>query len=295
MLVTDMERYAVYRVDGGTRAVTLFGDDRVLDHLEHLRLQRKRLERLSGWSLAAVIVCGVLMLGAAVFATPRDKRWTRVPPPFDLDKAPDEVPRVSGIHWLQINPAFERSLWWAERLGYLLFTLPALSVLVLYVVMRAQAGAGVDAAVQAKLDEALLALVACAVLAILLIPLIRKSMGALRIRLGTDGRRLYIRRPDGRQFAAEPSQLAYTDRLILYREYSLPLAGGKQKPIYAAGEIETWLGPLLRQARRLSVGEVLKHQWRNQRSSAAGWAVGAAVLVAALLAVALVVSGKMTG
>jgi sugar lactone lactonase YvrE len=292
VFVTDMERYAVYRVAGDTHSVALFGDARLQAQLAQLRLQRERLERLSRWSLAAVIACGALMLGAAVLATPREKRWTRVPPPFDLDKAPAAVPRTAGIHWLKPDPAFERSVWWAERLGYVLFLLPVLGVPGLYLVMRAQAGEGVDARLQAELDEALLALLACSVLAVLLIPVICRSIRVLRIRLGTDGRRLYVRRPDGHQFAVEPSQLGYSDRMIVYHEYSLPLVGGRQKPIYAKGEIETWLGPLLRQARKLTVGQLLKHLWQHRLGKPLWWAAGAALLAAALVAVALLASGN---
>jgi hypothetical protein len=41
---------------------------------------------------------------------------------------------------------------------------------------------------------------------------------AMKRKLGTDGKRLYIRLADGRELSVDPSQLAYTNRLILYRQ-----------------------------------------------------------------------------
>jgi hypothetical protein len=197
---------------------------------------------------------------------------------------------VAGVHWLKRDPAVERSLKWAERLGYLLFLLPALGALLLFLWIRAQAGApgGAEAgsAMEAELREAGLTLLTCTALLGLLLPLIRKSMRALWTRLGTDGRRLYVRRYDGREIAVDPAQLGYTDRMILYREHTWPLTGGKRKSVYERGEVETWLGPLLRQARRLSVGEALKHQWEHRDRRMLWWLAGG-LLVAALSIVAL--------
>ena len=124
------------------------------------------------------------------------------------------------------------------------------------------------------------------VLVALLIPIIRMSLRAMKTRLGTDGRRLFIRRHDGRELAVDPPQLAYTDRMILYREFSLPLVGGKQQPIYEPGEVETWLGPLLRDAEQISPVEALKHQWKHSGSRQMWWLIAALVLGTALLVLA---------
>ena len=89
------------------------------------------------------------------------------------------------------------------------------------------------------------------------------SLRAMKRKLGTDGRRLYIRLTDGRELSVDPAQLAYTNRLILYRKYTLPLQGGKQQRLYAPGEVETWIAPLLRQSRKLTEMQALKHQLKN--------------------------------
>jgi hypothetical protein len=72
--------------------------------------------------------------------------------------------------------------------------------------------------------------------------------------------------------------------MILYREFILPLVGGKQQSIYEPGEVETWLGPLLREAKRLGAVEALKHQWRYNGNRQLGWLIAALVLAGAVIA-----------
>jgi hypothetical protein len=292
MLVTDMDRFEVYRVAADSLNAARFGDDRFRTRMADLRAERGRLDALSRWALAGVIAGAVLMIGAAAFATPREKRWTPVPPVFDWDAAPDRAPRTSGIHWLKRKPAIDRSLQWAEWLAYAAVLLPAFVLLGLWLWIREQAGPDAGADIETRLGELGLAMLLLGVLLALLTPIIRMSLRAMKTRLGTDGRRLYIRRHDGREIAVDPSQLSYTDRMILYREYSLPLAGGKQQSIYEPGEVETWLGPLLREAQRLGPVEALKHQWRHSGSRQLWWFIAALVLAGAVIA--LVAAGILS-
>jgi len=57
--------------------------------------------------------------------------------------------------------------------------------------------------------------------------------------------------------------------MILCHGYTLPLTSGKHGSMYKPREVETRLGPLLRQARRLNAVEGLKRHWkyrnRNQQ------------------------------
>jgi hypothetical protein len=133
---------------------------------------------------------------------------------FDLLNAPEQVPPIKGIHWLERDPKTERSLRWLEHLGFIL-------------------------------------------------PVIHFSTRAMKRKLGTDGKRLYIRLTDGRELSADPSQLAYTNRLILYCQYTLPLQGGKQQALYAPGEVDAWIAPLLRQSRKLTEMQALKQQLKS--------------------------------
>jgi hypothetical protein len=61
----------------------------------------------------------------------------------------------------------------------------------------------------------------------------------------------------------EPSRLCYTNQAILYRRHTFPLQGARRKSVYVPGEAETWLAPLLRQARKLSATQALKYRWNH--------------------------------
>lgn len=285
MLVTDMDRFAVYRVTVDSRTVEPFGDDSFRARLAEIRQQRAGFESVSRWALIAVVACGVLMVLAAVLASPADRRWSNTPALFDWESAPREVPRTSGIHWLERDPATERSLKWAERLVYVLLPLPVVGAIAVYLAIYAQTGPEAGAEIEARLNEIGVALLLASLTLALMVPVVRSSMQTMRTRLGTDGRRLYLRGHDGREIAVDPPRLAWTDRMILYREYTLPLTGGPRRPLYRPGEVETWLGPLLRQARRVSAVEALKHQWRHATRARLWWLAAAAGLGAALVGV----------
>ncbi len=282
VLVTDVERFTVYRVEIGTLAVGEFGDVTFRRHLAEIRKQRNFYDRLGTLFLAALILFGALMILTAVWATLKDKRWTKPPAPFDLASAPGQVPRTSGIHWLERDPKFDRSLKRAEQLGSVLFVAVITGALVLYLWIRAQAGPDPGEEVETKLNELGGILLLAGLVLVLIMPVIRFSTRAMKQRLGTGGKHLYIRLPNGRELAVDPSQLAYTGRVILYRQYTLPLQGGKQQSIYAPGEVQTWLAPLLRQARELTELQAMKHQWKESRGRRQIWWL-AAGLVAVLV------------
>ena len=162
---------------------------------------------------------------------------------------------------------------------FIAFTVGAL---VLFLLVRIQAGPDTGWHLDSKFWELGIILLAGGVLLALMITLVRLSTRAMKRKVGTDGKRLYIRLEDGRELGVEPSLLAYTKRLILYRQYTLPLQAGKQKPLYTPGEIQTWIAPLLLQARELSPTEAMKHQWKN-RDSLSGWLLIVAVLIGLIM------------
>lgn len=284
VLVTDLEQYTVYRVDSKTLAVGEFGDTQFRQRMEQVRQQRGNYDRLGYVALAAVILFAILMILAAVMATPKEKRWTRPPEMVDLSAAASEVPRISGIHWLERDPKVDRSLKWLGVLGYLLPIALVSGSLVLYAWVRVQAGEMPAEAVESKLDELLMILLLSGVLLALVVPLIRFSTQAMKHRLGTDGKRLYIRLAEGRELTVEPSQLAFTGKMILYKKYTFPLQGGKQQAIYLPGEVQTWLAPLLLKARKLTEKQAMRHMLKNQGGNLFWW-LAASLL--ALLALAL--------
>ena len=220
-------------------------------------------DRLGNWFLAAMILFAVLMIPAAIRATPKERRWTPAPTAFDFSNVPEQVPPIKGIHWLERDPKTERSLKWLEHLGFILFILMIAGAFALYAWVRIQAGPDPGEEQLAKLNELGITLLLSGLLGALVLPAIHFSARVLKRKLGTDGRRLYIRLTDGRELSVDPSQLAYTNRLIFYRKYTLPLQGGKQQRLYAPGEVETWIAPLLRQSRKLTELQALKHQLNN--------------------------------
>jgi sugar lactone lactonase YvrE len=263
VLVTDLERFTVYRVQAKTLEVGEFGDEPFRRALGEIQKRRVYYDRLGDWSLAALVLFAALMILAAIRATPKERRWTPAPALFDISNAPEQVPRTRGIHWLERNPKTERSLKWLEHLGFILFILMIVGAITLYTWVRMQAGPDPGEEQALKLKELGITLLLSALLGILILPIIHFSTRAMKRKLGTDGKRLYIRLADGRELSVDPSQLAYTNRLILYRQYTLPLLGGKQQPLYAPGEVEKWIAPLLRQSRKLTEIQALKRQLKN--------------------------------
>ena len=263
VLVTDLEQFTVYRIQADTLEVGEFGDEAFRRALGQIQERRAYYDRLGNWSLAAMILFAALMIPAAIRATPKERRWTPAPAAFDFSNVPEQVPPIKGIHWLERDPKIERSLKWLEHLGFIGFILMIAGAFALYAWVRTQAGPDPGEEQLAKLNELGITLLLSGLLGALILPAIHFSTRVLKRKLGTDGRRLYIRLTDGRELSVDPSQLAYTNRIILYRQYTLPLQGGKQQPLYAPGEVETWLAPLLRQSRKLTEMQALKHQIKN--------------------------------
>ena len=263
VLVTDLEQFTVYHVQADTLEVGEFGDEAFRRALGQIQERRAYYDRLGNWSLAAMILFAVLMIPAAIRATPKERRWTPAPAAFDFSNVPEQVPPIKGIHWLERDPKIDRSLKWLEHLGFIGFVLMIAGAFALYAWVRTQAGPDPGEEQLAKLNQLGITLLLSGLLGALILPAIHFSTRVLKRKLGTDGRRLYIRLTDGRELSVDPSQLAYTNRLILYRKYTLPLQGGKQQPLYAPGEVETWLAPLLRQSRKLTEIQALKHQIKN--------------------------------
>jgi hypothetical protein len=282
VLVTDLERITVYQVQAATLESGEFGDEQFRRRLEQIRERRATYDRLGNGSLAAVILFAALMILAAIRSTPTKRRWTQAPVLFDLSNASSHVPLSNGIHWLERDPKIDRSLKWLEHLGFIMFIAFTAGALVLFLLVRMQAGPDTGWDLDSKLWELGIMLLSCGVLLALMIPLVRITTRALKRKVGTDGKRLYIRLEDGRELGVEPSLLAYTKRLILYRQYTLPLQGGKQQPLYMPGEVQTWIAPLLLQARELSPTEAMKHQWKN-RDSLTGWLLIIAVLIGLIM------------
>lgn len=262
-LVTDLEQFRVYRVDSDTLVVNEFGDETFRGHLARIQDRQNYYGLLGGISLFGLILSAGLMVAAALKATPKHKRWTKLPLVLDPDNAADQVPATKGIYWLKRDPKMERSLKWLEHLGWILFIILVVGALALYLWIRNFAGPDPGPDISNKTNDLGMVVLLSGVMLAFLIPVLRLATRNLKRRLGTDGKRLYIRLAEGRELSVEPASLFYTSQAVLYRQYTLPLFGGKQNAIYAKGEVETWLAPLLRQSTRLTAIEGIKYQWKN--------------------------------
>ena len=282
ILVTDLEQFTVYRVDTGSHEVSIFGDNRFKDAMSQLQQAHERYGRISQLAMVAVIIFGVLMVLAAIIATPKNKCWTPVPGVIDMDAALQSVPGVKGIYWLKRNPKIDRSLKWLEILGFAFIIATLAGGFALYGWARIQAGENPGDELQEKLNVLGYVFLLSGLLMAALIPLLWQSMKAMKHRLGTDGKQLYIRLNDGREITIPATELAFTRRAIFYQKYTLPLQTGKRQNLYKDGEVETWIVPLLRQAEKLSEFEGLKHQWRY-RDALLSWSLVSAVALGLLL------------
>jgi len=282
VLVSDLEQFTVYRVDTGSHEVSIFGDDQFRGAMSRLKQERERHGRISQLAMVFVFVFGVLMVLAAIMATPGNRRWTPVPGAIDMEAAPQAVPDVRGIYWLNPNPKIGRSLKLLEILGSAVIIVMLAGGLVLYGWVRVQAGVNPGEELQEKLNVLGYVLLLSGLLMAALVPLVWQSVKVMKHRLGTDGKQLYIRLNDGREIMAPPAELAFTTQVIFYQKYSIPLQTGKRQNLYEDGEVETWIVPLLRQAEKLSQFEGLKRQWRH-RSALLSWSLVSVVALGLFL------------
>lgn len=65
----------------------------------------------------------------------------------------------------------------------------------------------------------------------------RFTLRRFQRRIGTDGRRLFVRHPDGGQVSFAPKQVVYSDRQIAYRDQVVAVQTGNRQPLYADGPI----------------------------------------------------------
>ncbi len=285
ILVTDFEQFTVYRVNSGSHEISIFGDEQFKHEMSRLKLEQDRYSLISQAAMAALIAFAVLMVLTTIITTPKNKRWTPVPGVIDLEVAPQAIPGVRGIYWLKRNPRVDRSLKWLEITGSVFFMVILAGGLALYFWVRTQAGDEPGKEIQKELNTLGYIFLLFGLLSAALVPLLRQSIKAMKYKLGTDGKQLYIRLEEGREIVISPVELAFTNQAIFYETYFIPLQTGKRQSLYKAGEIETWIVPLLRQAEKYSPFEALKHQWKHQ-GALKSWALFSVAVIGLLLILA---------
>lgn len=279
VLVTDLERFTVYEVDGRTREVSEFGDDAFRGHLAGLQSQRAKFSRLNVLALIVIVVSAAGMIFAVVRVTPKDRRWSKREIMPDLENAPLETPEVKGIHWLERNPKLGWMLNWYDRVFYLAFLALVACCLLMY--FWAIPVSGLEPSAEFGLGLFLMCLVLAS-----FAPLVHLSKKVMNRGLGSDGKQVHLRLENGRELAVDPEQLVFSPRIVLYRNLSFPIrAGNWRKTLYQKGEIEQWLAPLLRRSKKVNEWQVIRHQWRYKDPLLLS--VGAALVVLTIVAILL--------
>lgn len=249
MLVTDMDRFTVYRVDMRTRQVGEFGDAAFRDDLRRAASRKAEYRAWSNFALYGMFGLGAAMVLAAIVATPKGKRFTAPAVAKPLAASTAAPPTPGTLRWLARDARAERMLRWAQP------------VTVLHVLLVLGALVWVAYGFGAKLDtpekrEALNEFYTLTyVLMVFLggMPVISHyAVRTLRAQLGSDGHRLFVRTMDGRTSSLLPEQLVYSSRMIAHKNRLYAVHFGNRRPLYMAGEIETHIAPLLARARKLS-------------------------------------------
>jgi hypothetical protein len=282
MLVTDMDHFRILGVDIDSHAVTAFGDQRLQEVLDATAREKADSDRMTTVGLAGMVLFGVLMLALAYWATPRGQRLSRSTRLIKLEARPAAGPRNGGLHWLETDPKTSKFL----RLTYRLLQVVVLGIFGLMAYLWYL----LDTLDQNKLAEraaacipdlaAMLGVTGVLVVGALLLAWL--SFRPMRNRLGSDGRYLHVRLHDGQRLALDPARLVYTNRILAYGKHLFPVQTGNRKPLYAGGELETHIFPLLTHATRLGMFAMLRYQIGHREPvtiASLAYVVGGALLL----------------
>ena len=282
MLVTDMDDFRIVSVDIASHAVTAFGDRRVQEILAAAANDRARADRMMDRALAGMALFGVLMIGLAFWATPKGKRFTPAPKVPKLEPRTDPEAPGGTLHWLVRDAKTERFL---RSLGWmLLVTTAAMLGLMVYTGYLVNNTLDEETARRAATCVAgvseMLAVLGMLVLGAPLLGYL--GLRQMRNRLGSDGQYLHIRLHDGQRLTLDPAKLVYTRRVLAYEHSLFPIQTGNRKPLYAEGEIETYILPLLSRATRLGPFGMMRYLLRHREPVTMGSITFMIVTVATL-------------
>lgn len=287
MLVTDMDAFRIHQVDAVTHAVGEFGDAAFRDLMRQASERKARYLAAVDYSLVAMIAFGVLMIAAAFWASPREKRWS-VPATPPLGASTTPAPALKDIYWLRRHPRTEQMLRWMKPMSY---AIPVIMIFMFggmyYLFIGCIDPSDMTSDKLARIDELeriLLVLVFfTAALPITAITALR----SLEHRLGTDGYRLFVKLATGRQISLAPEQLVYSTRQIAYQGYVFPIQTGKGQPLYDANEIDTYIAPLLGRAKKLGGWDMFRYQLGHREPTLVTSLVFVVMLTAMMLATGL--------
>jgi len=264
MLVTDMDNFRIFGVDIDSHATAAFGDRRVQEILGAAARESADADRMMDLALGGMALFGVLMIALAFWATPKGQRFTPGPKVPTLEARAGVDSRGGSLHWLVRDVKTEKFL---RSLGRMLVlgtaAMLGLMVYTWYLVngLLDEKTAQQAATCVAGVSEMLVVLG----MLILGAPLLGYlGIRQMRNRLGSDGHYLHIQLHDGQRLALDPAKLVYTGRVLAYGNHLFPIQTGNRRPLYAEGEIETHILPLLSRATRLGTFAMMRYQFRHR-------------------------------
>lgn len=256
LLATDISGYALYTIDTGDGRTEPWGDQRFSGWLNEQRTLRDKYQRWVDGGLVVMILCAPFMLLAGYYGTPRAgrKQVFQGFRPIKLEASPAEVPPLSSVHWLKRNRKMDllfRFLPMAittlvvlvlGMTGYLLFTTPADNL-----------------TPEALANYRHLFFIACIVM-LGMLPMVYLNLRLVRGQLGTDGQRIYVRYPGGTQASAPANKIVYTAYLLRFGRDTLSVGANRGQALYDKGEIETYIAPLLKHGKKVSIAGLILRQ-----------------------------------
>ena len=263
MLVTDRDAFRIMRVDISTHTLTPFGDHRVQAILGAASREKANAERMRKLAIVGTVLVGALMIAMAFWASPKGHRFTPRPKLPILEPRPWPESRRGGLHWLVRDAKTEKFLRMAQR-----------ALLVATVGMLGALACGWYLLNRLLDDEAVQQAAACVTgiremfVVLGLFVLGASALGYvgfrhMRNRLGSDGHYLHVQLYNGQHLTLNPARLVYTDRMLAYEKHLFPIQTGNRKPLYAKGEVETHIAPLLSSATKLGMFAMLRYQFRH--------------------------------
>ena len=265
MLVTDMDKFKIYQIDVATHTMSEFGDASFRNLMSQDGERKTRYLAFIDYSVIGMISFGALMVLAAFWASPKEKRWSTPQSAVSLGASNAPAPGLKEIHWLRRHPKTERMLRWMKPMSYII---PIAMVAILgglyFSFFGSLETSDMKPGKLEKIEELRVALLVLAFFTASLPIMAITTMRSIYHHLGTDGYRLFIKLANGRQISLAPEQLVYSVRHIAYQGHVFPVQTGKGQPLYDDGEINTYIAPLLSHAKKLGVWEMFRYQFGHR-------------------------------
>jgi len=255
LLASDIEGYSLYTLDPRDSSNLPWGDATINDWL---KLQRAERDKYEGWvsgGLIIMILCAPFMLVAGYYATPHNKRKNL----FDIKAGPmltrsdAALPPLSGTYWLKRN----------KKMDLLFrFLAPAMTVLVIGILggMGYLIYQGSEDLAPERLEKLMTVYFLLSLVLIGLLPMLYLNIGIVRGQLGTDGQRIYVRYPNGSQGSAPLNKLVFGKLLLHFGRHTVSVGAQKRQALYEPGEVEHYIWPLLKDAKKVGAFGLLARQ-----------------------------------